>query len=291
MGGRSKIGAPDQIGRFGIGFVSVYQITDTPIVRAAGAQLTLNPLTGKGAITRIVDSGGTEFELPWASSASDIRAALNASPTPPDVASSVVAEIVAVLNNSLLFLRNLRQVEVRENGEPRVSISIERLGEHLTLDFLPGGRRRWLVLSGDASDAIERDGLTTKFEALGKLDRSRAVSVAVPVDGDPIEGRLFAYLPTQHPTGLPVHVNADFFPHASRQDIVLKGEGHERYWNEALIAAAADIIGQNLITLRDTLGPLRLWELGSAALRMKDQDAFGAFWTTFVAGAKSTPSV
>ncbi len=44
MGSRSKIRAPKQIGRFGVGFVSVYQITDTPGVRSAGTQLLLNPL-------------------------------------------------------------------------------------------------------------------------------------------------------------------------------------------------------------------------------------------------------
>ncbi len=291
MGSRSKIGAPDQIGRFGIGFVSVYQITDTPIVRAGGTQLTLNPLTGKGTVARVVATPGTEFELPWASHPSDIRAALNASPTPPDVAPSVVAEIASILDTSLLFLRNLQRVEVLENGDPRLTIDIIREGHELTLDLVPGGRRRWLVLSGHAGQAIEDAGLIGKFVALEKLDRSRDVSVAVPVDGASIDGRLFAYLPTQHPTGLPIHINADFFPHASRQDIVLKGEGHERYWNEALVAAAASIVGDSLMTLRDALGPVRLWELGSAALRMKDQGAFGAFWSRFAAAAKESPSI
>jgi hypothetical protein len=291
MGSRSKIGAPDQIGRFGIGFVSVYQITDTPTVRSAGTQLTLNPLTGKGAVAVTETDAGTEFSLPWASATSDIRSALNASPTPPDVASAVVAEIIAVLDTSLLFLRHLRRVEVRHHGSLCLAIDIDRDGDRLTLDLAPGGRRSWLVLQGDAGQAIDESGIEEKFEALEKLDRSRAVSVAVPLDGAAIEGRLFAYLPTQHPTGLPIHVNADFFPHASRQDIVLKGEGHERYWNEALIAAAASIVGDNLTTLRDALGPVRLWELGSAALRVKDQEAFGEFWTAFASAAKVSQSV
>lgn len=291
MGSRSKVGAPDQIGRFGIGFVSVYQITDTPIVRSAGTQLTLNPLTGKGVVARIDAAAGTEFRLPWASAESDIRSALNASPSPADVASAVVAEIIAILDNNLLFLRHLKRVEVREAGTLRLAIDIERGGDRLTLDIAPGGRRGWLILQGDASQAIGESGIAEKFEALERLDRSRAVSVAVPLDGAAIEGRLFAYLPTQHPTGLPVHVNADFFPHASRQDIVLKGEGHERYWNEALIAAAAGILGENLETLRDALGPVRLWELGSAALRLKDREAFGEFWTAFAAAAKANHSV
>ena len=291
MGSRSKIGAPDQIGRFGIGFVSVYQVTDTPIVRSADTQLTLNPLSGKGATARIAETMGTEFELPWAAEASDIRAELHAAPTPPDVAASAAAEIADTLRSSLLFLRHLRKVEVRESGRLRLAVDIDRNGEQVTLDFGPAGRDRWLVLSGDATDEIEERDLPAKFEVLENLKRSRAVSIAIPVEAAQIEGRLFAYLPTQHPTGLPLHLNADFFPHASRQDIVLKGEGHERYWNEALIATAAAVVGANFARLREALGPARLWELGSAALRMRGEVAFGEFWNEFAAAAKVDASV
>ena len=145
------------------------------------------------------------------------------------------------------------------------------------MEALRGARADGALGGEDELETLRQDG--------------HAACLVDKIDGAAIEGRLFAYLPTQHPTGLPVHVNADFFPHASRQDIVLKGEGHERYWNEALIAAAAGIVGENLGTLRDALGPVRLWELGSAALRMKDRDAFGEFWTAFAAAAKASQSV
>lgn len=291
MGGRSKIGAPDQIGRFGIGFVSVYQITDTPIVRSAGTQLTLNPLSGKGTVTSVAVTGGTEFELPWAAGASDIRAELHAAPTPPGVATSVSAEIADMLRSSLLFLRHLRKVEVRENGRLRLAVDIDRDEATVTLDFGPAGRDCWLVLSGDASSEVESRDLSAKFEVLQELKRDRTVSIAIPVEAAQIDGRLFAYLPTQQPTGLPLHINADFFPHASRQDIVLKGEGHERYWNEALIGTAAGIIGANFARLREALGPTRLWELGSAALKIRGQGPFGQFWTEFAQVAKADVSV
>ena len=291
MGSRSKIGAPDQIGRFGIGFVSVYQVTDTPIIRSAGTQVTLNPLTGKGVVSDVAATTGTEFELPWAGEVSDIRAELHAAPTPPDVATRAAAEIADVLRTSLLFLRHLRRVEVRENGRLRLAVDIDREGEKVTLDFGPAGQDCWLVLSGDATMEIESRGLPAKFEVLQELKRDRTVSVAIPVEAAQIEGRLFAYLPTQQPTGLPLHINADFFPHASRQDIVLKGEGHERYWNEALIGTAAAILGTNFTRLREALGPTRLWELGSAALKMRGQMPFGQFWAEFAQVAKVDVSV
>jgi hypothetical protein len=291
MGGRNKIGAPNQIGRFGIGFVSVYQVTDTPVIRSSGTQLTLNPLSGKGTVAQIAGVEGTEFELPWASEASDIRSELHATLTPPDVTERVAAEIANTLRSSLLFLRNLTRVEVREAGQLRLAVDIDRAGEQVTLDFGTAGCDRWLVLSGDATEVVEDRELPSKFEMIETLDRSRTVSVAIPVEAAPIDGRLFAYLPTQHATGLPLHVNADFFPHASRQDIVLKGEGHERYWNEALIATAAGIIGSKIDRLRDALGPTRLWELGSAALKLRSQDAFGEFWTAFLAAAKGSATI
>ena len=83
MGGRSKVQAADQIGRFGIGFVSVYQITDTPIVRSGGVELQLNPQTQEVAKSDTPLVAGTQFLLPWATTTSDVRTGLNASPTPP----------------------------------------------------------------------------------------------------------------------------------------------------------------------------------------------------------------
>ena len=44
MGARSKFETANQIGRFGIGFVSVFQITDTPIIRSGDCELVLNPI-------------------------------------------------------------------------------------------------------------------------------------------------------------------------------------------------------------------------------------------------------
>lgn len=292
MGGRSKIHAAEQIGRFGIGFVSVYQITDTPIIRSSGTKLLLNPLTGEAWPRLIQEFEGTELELPWASSPSDIRDALNASPTPANVASKLVEEVTKILPTSLLFLRHLKRVEVRQDGIQRLSVTIERDGAGVTLVFGPEGRsERWMVLSRNASDLIERENLLTRYDALSKLDRSPIISVAIPVRGGPMEGLLYAYLPTKQETGMPLHVNADFFPHASRQDIVLSGEGHERYWNETLLAAAAATIGENFGLLREALGHSRLWEIGRAAFQLRESGAFSKFWGAFSEAAKATTSV
>lgn len=298
MGGRSKVHAVEQIGRFGIGFVSVYQITDTPIIRSSRIQLLLNPLTGE-ALPQVIDaSEGTEFELPWASSPSDIRNALNASPTPADVASKLVGEVENALRTSLLFLRHLKRVEVRQDGVLRLSIDIdqpddiERPERKVKLSFGPDARpEQWLVLTRNATDLIEQSDLLARYETLTKLDRSRIVSVAVPLDTEDVGGLLYAYLPTKHGTNMPLHVNGDFFPHASRQDIVLSGEGHERYWNETLLATAAAIIGENFGLLRDELSHKRLWELGGAAFKLKDSGAFSGFWIAFSTAARTTPSV
>src|SRR3546814_13429137 len=51
MGSRNKIQVASQIGRFGIGFVSVYQITDSPVVRSGNTEMRLDPVQGQG-VTR-----------------------------------------------------------------------------------------------------------------------------------------------------------------------------------------------------------------------------------------------
>src|SRR3546814_1857764 len=68
MGSRNKIQVASQIGRFGIGFVSVYQITDSPVVRSGNTEMRLDPVQGQGVTRKIEAEQGTEFELPWARS-------------------------------------------------------------------------------------------------------------------------------------------------------------------------------------------------------------------------------
>lgn len=292
MGSRSKIQAPDQIGRFGIGFVSVYQITDTPIVRSGVIQLQLNPQTQEVMRSDIPPFLGTQFVLPWAAIASEVRTGLNASPTPPDVADKVVVEIDQVLKSSLLFLRHLRRVELRRNGELVAEVVIDRSAEEVMLEFKPSGElQHWLVLSRTADDVLQESKLLEKFKALARLDRSKTVSVAIPLHSDQVDGLLYAYLPTRQATGMPVHVNGDFFPHASRQAIVLEGEQHDRYWNEALLATAATALAENFVRVRDLLGPIRFWTLAQAAFQRKGEHAFKAFWERLGKVVSEAPSV
>ena len=292
MGSRSKLHATDQIGRFGIGFVSVYQITDTPIIQSSGVELRLNPQTQEVVKSEIPHSDGTQFILPWAENQSDVREGLNASPTPPDVADKVVKEIEHVLQGSLLFLRHVDRVELRRNGKLVVDVRIDRFAEEVTLRFQPADiTQKWLVLSRKADDVVASARLLERFEALARLNRSTTVSVAVPLNDVQLDGLLYAYLPTRQSIRIPVHVNGDFFPHASRQAIVLEGEQHERYWNETLIETAAAALADNFVRIRELLGPTRFWGLLDAAFQRKSEPAFKAFWDRLGKVASESPSI
>ena len=133
--------------------------------------------------------------------------------------------------------------------------------------------------------------LFERFEALARLERSLTVNVAVPLNLEQVDGLLYAYLPTRQSMRMPIHVNADFFPHASRQAIVLEGEQHERYWNEALIETAAAALSDNFVRIRDLLGPTRFWALADSAFQRKAEPAFKSFWDRLAAVAAKTPSI
>lgn len=292
MGSRSKLRASEQIGRFGIGFVSVYQITDQPIVRSAGIEIRLDPQAQEVSKREIERRAGTQFVLPWASAGSAVRDGLNASPTPIDVADKVVAEIDQVLRGSLLFLRHIERVDLKRNGTPVLSVEIDRAEKEVALRFIPTGEtQRWLVLARSAADIVADARLFERFETLARLNRSLDVNVAVPLDSNGLDGLLYAYLPTRQSTGMPIHVNGDFFPHASRQAIVLEGEQHERYWNEALIETAAAVLAENFVRVRDLLGPTHFWTLANSAFQRRAEPAFASFWERLAAVATEVPSI
>jgi len=279
VGSGNKYGESSLIGRFGIGFVSVYQITDNPIIRSGTTQLMLDPASGENSVERIAEVDGSSFELPWVTNEkSRTREALYASAVEHDVCVKMFAALEQTTKSSLLFLKHLQAIEILRQGAPAVGVSLRRKDSYLTVSYEPDGNQKsWYLIEADA--AQKADTLKDKFHALKRLRRQTEQQIAFPLDGSPdIEGLLYAYLPTLQSTLLPCHINADFFPEQDRRSIVLSGEQGERYWNEMLLEVAAETITDNLSELRTVLAPENLWSFITAAFEARDQPAFDVFW-------------
>jgi hypothetical protein len=292
-----KLSSADNTGRFGIGFVSTYQIADHPQIRSAGIRLTLMPEHGESRVERTRESSGTTFFLPWASDpGSETRRQLGASPFTHEHIEQLVADFRGVLRKALLFLRRIRRAELRRNGRLVLACDLDR--DHkdetdLLMSFDNGDVERWLILRADA--AVGSSGLMDRFPQLAQLKRKTRVTIGIRLAPDPVPdgaGLLYAYLPTEQPTGLPLHVNADFFPEADRKSLIFSGKQHQQAWNELLIKTAAETLADNLEMLRDKLGSAALWSLLSSALRIKQistgahPPVFAAFWDALSAAVE-----
>lgn len=290
----SKVGSGNKyrqsglIGRFGIGFVSVYQLTDQPIIRSGDVELKLDPLSEKNQINTIDAVNGSEIRMTFASDdRSPIREALNASAFSNENLGALQSDLVATAEESLLFLKNLGSIEVLRNGK-RVSL-VEKTGEdenHVDLFFeRKDQREKWYVIHLDAEEAARP--LKEKFVAIERLDRQTKAQIAFRVDDhDERVGRLFAYLPTEQDAPVPCHINADFFPEQTRKALVLSGEQHERHWNEMLLGYVAQEIAGRLEELREVLGPKGIWDVINEAYKNRTDDHFGVFWEEISAAAR-----
>lgn len=280
VGSGNKYNQPGLIGRFGIGFVSVYQLTDQPIVRSGDVELKLDPLSEKNRIQTIIPVDGSEIQITWAlDDRSPIREALNASAFSSESLKPLQDDLVTTAEDCLIFLKNLGSIEILRNGK-RVSF-VQKIVEdenHLELFFERKNRReKWFVIHLDAEEAARP--LKERFVAIERLDRQTTAQIAFRLDDhEERTGRLFAYLPTEQDSPVPCHINADFFPEQTRKALVLTGEQHERYWNEMLLAYAAQEIAGRLESLKDVLGHKGLWKLIDEAYQNRNDDHFGVFW-------------
>lgn len=280
VGSGNKYNQPGLIGRFGIGFVSVYQLTDQPIIRSGDVELTLNPLSEKNQIRTIDPVDGSEIQITWAlDDRSPIREALSASAFSLESLKPLQDDLVTTAEDCLLFLKNLGSIEILRNGK-RVSFVQKSVDDenHLELFFERKNKReKWYVIHLDAEEAARP--LKEKFVVIERLDRQTTAQIAFRLDDhEERTGRLFAYLPTEQDSPVPCHINADFFPEQTRKALVLTGEQHERHWNEMLLAYAAQEIAGRLESLRDVLGPKGLWRLIDEAHQNRNSDNFGVFW-------------
>jgi len=263
VGSGGKLSRGENIGRFGIGFVSTYQVTDHPEIRSSGIKLTLRPELGQWYIEPYEEASGTSFFLPWAQDPeSEARLALGVSHVSNSHVDQLAEDFCGVLRKSLLFLRHVRTAEIRRNGQLLLACDLDRgEGSEVIVSFRPSGEvEQWHILRADAIEGAKR--LYEIHPRLESLHRSTEISIGLRIDPEPLEeGLLYAFLPTEQSTGLPLHINADFFPESDRKAVIFAGHQHEQAWNEMLIDTAAAEIARDPKCLMQMLGPVQLWQI------------------------------
>lgn len=244
-------------GAFGIGFISVYQVTDRPEIHSAGRQWILRPDEPEERRIEqrlepyITQDRGTLFKLPWAFKESSVRRELKSSPVDVDYIESFIDELKESLPRAILFLKSLECIELRHNG--RIVSRIEKTSEGkliVVADEL-NDTSAWTVLDTDFSE--EAKLLFSRFPNLINGNRSSRVRVAIP-DSPSSEGLLYATLPTEELTHLPFHIDADLYPTSDRKSIAFEDSSDYRSeWNRAALNAAASTVKSNLLLLRNAL--------------------------------------
>ncbi len=279
-------------GAFGIGFISVYQLTDQPELISAGYHWTLREDRNEAeriAVCRgcprcvLPDLPGTRFIFPFArDEQSTLRRALRAEPAPENVTERLLEELEGSLPVAMLFLKNLGEIRLRCGGQSRQTF--ERVMEDDRVIISQGGSsddRLWHLLRGNFEEAAE--GLRVQHPARIEDKRSAEVVVALPVQGELSAGMLCACLPTEENTGLPFHINADFFPSNDRKHVIL-GNDYQSQWNREALLAATRTVARATPQLTTMLGPERFWHLASSLnmlAQSTDRDGRDGVWREF----------
>lgn len=275
--GRTKENDAATTGAFGVGFTSVYRISDCPELLYDNEHWYIDESAAEaerlrscgGNCGRRHHEPGTTFVLPWARKPSQLRTKLEVPPVSTTDIRELEDGLLSHASEMLLFLHHVRQIEVIT--EARV-YSVERRD-------MDGGRRivddeterEWLLLFGDFAD--DAAVLKEQYPGLIKTDRPQTITIALALDGSVTAGRLFATLPTQSSSGLPGHIDSSFFPTTDRKAVVFETDPRSR-WNQAAMVAAARGLEVAASKLIDALGVSRFWELlGAITDLTKQQDA------------------
>jgi len=267
--GRTKADDAATTGAFGVGFTSVYQITDAPELLYGDEHWRLNEMARPeerlracdGRCERVHCAHGTTFVLPWAREASPLRAALAV----PPVQESAIAELEAALlddaRRMLLFLQHVTTIEVETRDRPH---SVSRKPTDDGFVITEGeSETRWLALKTDFGDTA--DTVIARSAGLIKTERPTEITIAVPANGATQAGVLYATLPTQTASGLPGHINASFFPKTDRKSVRFEN-GYDSDWNRAAIAAVGTGLATSAQRLADSIGIAGFWDfLGAIA--------------------------
>ena len=263
-------------GAFGVGFVAVYQVTDSPQIRSSGQQWTIRPAAAREQRIEIYDdieTTGTKFVLPWALDAdSAARQALGAAALSPEEIATFPTRIVAAVRKAALFLTQLTTLEVAYNGQSILTLERLLADEQLELN---DGRETviWHLYQADFTKSA-----ATLQSQHPQIQAARASGVTVAIcDSAQADQVLYATLPSDTAAPLPVSINASFYPTTDRKQIRFDSD-FRGLWNRAALAAAATALGDAVGTLPQRMGAARWSGLLSQLWAAREDDVWAVFW-------------
>jgi hypothetical protein len=289
----NKAHRADTTGKFGIGFTSVYQITDHPEIISAGRHWILDEMAEERRRIRICSGDcsqnhadtGTLFILPYATERSALRQALKVKPFTREDSGHLGSELFQVIPDALLFLRNTKVIEIDHGNCSSTFERTVHLEGRVDIDY-DGSKMSWRFIETDFADSA--DEIRGRYTDLIEKDRGSRVRVAIS-DAMLDSGLLYAGLPTRtilpH---FPVRIDAEFFPTRDRKSVHLEDD-HRGAWNKAALRAAASAIAEQIEVIFGVIKAEATWRLILAAHRLSQEAereesdlVFGEFWGELV---------
>ncbi|MGO9960898.1 MAG: sacsin N-terminal ATP-binding-like domain-containing protein [Solirubrobacteraceae bacterium] len=229
----------EQIGRFGIGFKSVYAFTRRPAVHCGDEHFAIEHYVHPHAIPAIdLANGWTTLQvLPF-----------DRDDVPPTVAVAEIGQCLAEMSaRTILFLRDLRELEwitpeaegvlLREPLEDGAARRVRLLHGHAR----PQDAEEWLVFEQPIELVVGREANSVEIAFLTTRDDDGIERVVAADDTE-----LVAFFPTSRETHLGYLIQGPFIPTPARDNV---RERHEV--NQRLVATAAELTVEGLVKLRD----------------------------------------
>jgi hypothetical protein len=223
VGQSGKSGDLTAIGKFGIGFKSVYAYTRTPSIHSGDEHFRIENYVRPAAEAPVEPLGGTLFVFPFDHDA-----------VPADVAAREIGTALGELQpRILLFLRNIRRLRLGESEVERSIAPGPGSSRRVILSRQDGQREEWLVWHREVpGHRGQRTEIAFRFQA------GRVAAVA--------ESPLTVFFPTEKETFLGFLIQGPYRTTPARDNV----PGHDPS-NQALVRQTAALLTDLLPELRD----------------------------------------
>lgn len=235
----SKKDNPDKIGKFGVGFKSVFVYTNTPIIYSKNYSFKIHHLVKPEAVASKPElEDRTRFEFPFN----------NAKKNAQQAYSEIKAGLAQLSETTLLFLNNLQHIEWKVGSQSGEVLRKEHPNAHIEVQKQINGAEtsssHYLRFMKPV-EGLEKQKVAIAFE-LGfvgeakSFDKVLRIASQLKIIPAIPKGKVAVFFPAEKETsGLRFHLHAPFIPELSRASIKNSRENAPLFEQLAKLAAYA----------------------------------------------------